>query len=114
MPERKEILEFPLGNTEPKTPNQKFLSDIYKSVQNRLINELRKGSADIHKIHSRVLISMIVTHILINLLIRSIDEDNDITTRFSMVEEVIEEVGELTRELWKMVETEKADLKIAH
>ena len=63
---------YVLGETEPDTHPQKALSDIVLLVKERLSEALANDELDLAATHPRIIISMVITNILVNLLFHSI------------------------------------------
>ena len=102
-----------LGDIEPDTQPQKALSDIVFIVKERLSEALGDDSIGLAGTHPRVLISMLVTNILVNLLFNSIAV-TDVSRRLDMVNDSLEEVKEMTLNLWRAMEASRADTNKAH
>lgn len=104
---------FVLGETEPDTQPQKALSDIVFMVKERIADALHNDTIGLTDIHPRILISMVVTNILVNLLFNSIAV-SEVGRRLDMVNDSLEEIREMTLNLWKAMEASRADTKTAH
>jgi len=104
---------FVVGESDPQQQPQKALSDIVFMVKERLADALDNKEVGLAGTHPRVIISMVVTNILVNLLFHSIAV-NDITKRMEMVQSSLDEISEMTMQLWKSLETNRADTKTAH
>jgi hypothetical protein len=104
---------YVLGDIEPDTQPQKALSDIVFVVKERLSEALEDDSIGLAGTHPRVLISMLVTNILVNLLFNSIAV-TDVSRRLDMVNDSLEEVKEMTLNLWRAMEASRADTTKAH
>jgi hypothetical protein len=101
----------------PETLNHVALDLIKKIVRNvefELHDARLSGIPEILSIHPRVLISMTVTNIIINLLLGAVHHQNSVQTRFKMMEDLLREINFLTLESWKALETNKADLNNSH
>lgn len=111
---KSETIEFAIGDIAPKTPKQKLLFDIYRLIHQRIEYALQDGKAGLQNMNGRTAIAMVVTNILVNLLLDSISSKNDISLRLNMIDDVLEEISYLTRELWKTIEADKADTRLAN
>ncbi len=104
---------FVLGESEPHTQPQKALSDIVFMVKNSLADALSDESVGLAGTHPRVIISMVVTNILVNLLFHSVAA-SDVARRIEMVKDSLDEIGNMTLQLWKSLETNRADTSTPH
>ncbi len=104
---------FVVGETSPETEPQKSLSDIVFMVKARLADALDDPNAGLAGTHPRVLISMVVTNILVNLMFHSVAV-TDVKRRLSMVKETLDEINEMTFQLWNALEAGRADTTTAH
>lgn len=104
---------YVLGELEPDTQPQKALSDIVFIVKERLAEALADDALGLAGTHPRIVISMVITNILVNLLFNSIAV-SDVGRRLDMVNDSLEEIKEMTFNLWKAMEASRADTKTAH
>lgn len=104
---------YVVGDIEPDTQPQKVLSDIVFMVKERLADALHDDTIGLAGTHPRIIISMVITNILVNLLFNSI-AISDVGRRMEMVNDSLEEIKEMTLNLWKAMEASRADVTIAH
>lgn len=104
---------YVVDETEPTSEPEKSLSDIVFLVKNRLADALTDEKSALSGVHPRVIISMVITNILVNLLFNSIVM-TDVSRRLEMVNESLDEIKEMTLRLWQAMEASRADEKIAH
>jgi len=104
---------FVVGETAPETEPQKSLSDIVFMVKERLADALSDDKVGLAGTHPRVLISMVVTNILVNLLFHSVAVV-DVKIRRDMVQDCLMEIEDMTMELWNALEANRADTSNAH
>ena len=104
---------YVIGENEPDNQPQKTLSDIVFLVKNRLAAALADENSRLSGIHPRVIISMVITNILVNLLFNSI-AISDVGRRLDMVNYSLEEIREMTMHFWASMEASRADTKTAH
>lgn len=109
-----DIIEFAIGDIAPKTAKQKLLYDIYQYIHKRIEMALQDGRAGLQNMNGSSAIAMVVTNILVNLCNDSFSKKHDIPARFDMIDALLEEIGFLTRDLWKTIEAAKADKKLTH
>jgi hypothetical protein len=102
-----------MGERMPTEEPQKSLSDIVMVVKNRFIDALEDDDTGFKDCHPRTLISMVVTNILVNLMFHRVAV-TDIKKRIKLVEDVLDEVKEMTLELWNALEAGAADETNAH
>lgn len=107
------ISHYSLGQSEPDTQPQKTLAEIVFAVKEKLATILEDDKIGLSEIHPRVIISMVITNILVNLLFNSIAV-KDIRTRLDMVIESLDEIREMTVSLWTAMEANRADTKNPH
>ena len=93
----------------PQKEPQKTLSDIVFLVKGRVGDALDDPNTKLHLEHPRTLISIVVTNILVNLLFHSVAV-KDISRRLDMLQECLDEIQEMTYELWNSLEAAKADV----
>jgi signal transduction histidine kinase len=101
------------GETEPQEQPQKALSDIVLMVKNRLAEALQDKEIGLSGNHPRVIISMVITNILVNLLFNSIAV-TDVGRRLEMVDDSLDEIKEMTLNLWRAMEASRADTTNPH
>lgn len=106
--------EFVIGDITPETPLQCALRDIVHDVRSRIADALDNPETNLLAIHPRVVISMVVTNILVNLVDRSLNPHLDISTRLDMIHGIVDEVSVLSLKLFTAMEAAKADSKTAH
>lgn len=104
---------YVLGEDEPDTQPQKTLSDIVFLVKNRLADALCDPTVGLAGNHPRVVISMVITNILVNLMFHSVAV-TDVKKRLQMVKETLDEINEMTFQLWNALEAGRADTSTAH
>ncbi len=104
---------FIVGENMPTTEPQKSLSDIVFMVKNRLCDAIGDPSTHFAESHPRTLISMVTTNILVNLMFHSLSV-TEVKKRIEVVEEVLDEIKEMTLELWHALEANRADETKAH
>jgi hypothetical protein len=104
---------YVLGETEPESQPQKALSEIVFLVKERLSDALHDNDSGLAGNHPRVIISMVITNILVNLLFNSI-AITDVSRRLNMVNESLDEIKEMTLNLWHAMEARRADTKTPH
>lgn len=104
---------YVVGEDEPTTEPQKALSEIVWAVKNRLAEALDDNEVGLAGNHPRVIISMVITNILVNLLFNSI-ATKDIKRRLDMVNDSLDEIKEMTLNLWRAMEACRADTKTPH
>lgn len=104
---------YTLGDNEPDCQPQKALSDIVFMVKERIAQALQDEEIGLSGVHPRIIISMVVTNILVNLLFNSI-AINDVHRRMEMVTESLDEIREMTINLWLAMEASRADTKTPH
>lgn len=104
---------YVLGETSPETEPQKSLSDIVFLVKERLADALCDPTVGLAGNHPRVVISMVITNILVNLMFHSVAV-TDVKKRLSMVKETLDEINEMTFQLWNALEAGRADTSTAH
>lgn len=104
---------YVVGENEPEVQPQKTLSDIVFLVKDRLADALHDEKSGLAGNHPRVIISMVITNILVNLLFNSI-AISDVGRRLEMVNDSLEEIREMTMNLWSAMEASRADTKTAH
>lgn len=104
---------YVIGEDEPQAEPQKALSDIVFLVKDRLAEALHNDTIGLTGVHPRVIISMVTTNILVNLLFNSI-AISDVNKRIAMVNDSLDEIKEMTLNLWKAMEASRADTKTAH
>jgi hypothetical protein len=104
---------YTLGENEPECQPQKALSDIVFMVKERIEQALKDEETGFAGTHPRIIISMVVTNILVILLFNSI-AINDIPRRLEMVVEILDEIREMTINLWLAMEANGADTKTPH
>ena len=104
---------FVVGEIEPETEPQKSLSNIVFMVKSQIAMALADEKVGLAGTHPRVLISMVVTNILVNLLFNSI-AITDVSRRMEMVNDSLDEISEMTFHLWKALEANRADTTTAH
>lgn len=98
---------------ELETQPQKALSEIVFLVKERIAEALHDDSIGLSGIHPRIIISMVITNILVNLLFNSI-AISDVSRRLEMVNDSLEEIKEMTLNLWRAMEASRADNTTAH
>lgn len=108
-----ETAHFVIGGYEPETQPQKGLAEIVKEVRYRLADILEDPNGGLAGTHPRVVISMVITNILVNLLYHSIGRAEP-KVRLSMVQDTLDEIHDLSLNLWKTLEAANADEKTAH
>ena len=108
-----ETAHFVVGGYEPETQPQKALADIVKVVREHVADAVTDPEIGLGNTHPRVIISMVVTNILVNLLYFSVGHA-DPKTRMKMVQDTLDEVGDMSLNLWKSLEAANADEKTAH
>jgi hypothetical protein len=108
-----ETAHFVVGGYEPETQPQKALADIVKNVRQQVAEAVTDPEGGLADTHPRVIISMVVTNILVNLLYFCVGHA-DPKTRMKMVDDTLEEIGDMSRNLWKSLEAANADEKTAH
>lgn len=113
MPEKYHTAHFVVGETSPETEPQKSLSDIVFMVKARLADALADKDVGLAGNHPRTIISMVVTNILVNLMFHSVCAP-DVNTRLSMIEDTLNEIHDMTFELWNALEANRADTTTAH
>lgn len=113
MSKKYNTAHYVMGETVPETEPQKSLSEIVFLVKSRLADALDDPNSDLGGTHPRVLISMVVTNILVNLMFHSVAV-TDVKKRLSMVKETLDEINEMTFQLWNALEAGRADTSIAH
>jgi len=111
--EKYNTAHFVVGETAPTTEPQKSLSDIVFLVKSRLADALDDPNAGLAGTHPRVIISMVVTNILVNLMFHSVAV-TDVKRRLFMVKETLDEINEMTFQLWNALEAGRADTSTAH
>lgn len=99
---------FVLGEEAPKTEPEKSLSDIVFLVKDRLADALSDRDVGLAGTHPKVIISMVVTNILVNLMFNAIGT-NDVQRRLDMVKDMLEEITTMTIDLWSAMEANQAD-----
>lgn len=104
---------YVMGETSPETEPQKSLSDIVFLVKARLADALCDPDVGLSGNHPRVVISMVITNILVNLMFHSVAV-TDVKKRLQMVQETLDEINEMTFQLWNALEAGRADTSIAH
>lgn len=104
---------FVRGENDPNQEPQKFFADIVYMVKERIANALDDDLAGVSGAHPRILISMVITNILVNLMFNSIITI-DVKRRLEMLQESLKEIGEMTIELWTTLEAQRADRSTAH
>lgn len=104
---------YVLGENEPETEPQKSLSDIVFLVKARLADALDDPDVGLSDNHPRVVISMVITNILVNLMFHSVAV-TDVRKRLQMVKETLNEINDMTLQLWNALEAGRADTSIAH
>lgn len=104
---------YVVGEGEPETQPQKTLSDIVFLVKERLADALQDEKSGLADTHPRVVISMVITNILVNLLFDSI-AISDVSRRFDMVNDSFDEIREMTLNLWGAMEASRADTTNPH
>jgi hypothetical protein len=82
-------------------------------VKERLAEALCDPSCELQEEHPRIVISMVITNIFVNLLFNTITAE-DVSRRMSMVTETLDEIRDMTHELWTALETARADKSTAH
>ena len=113
MPQKYNTSHYVLGETSPETEPQKSLSDIVFLVKARLADALSDPDVGLSGHHPLVVISTVVTNILVNLMFHSVAV-TDVKKRLSMVKETLDEINEMTFQLWNALEAGRADTSIAH
>ncbi len=104
---------YVMGETTPETEPQRSLSEIFFLVRARLADALDDPKSELAGTHPRVLISMVITNILVNLMFHSVAV-TDVSRRLHMVKETLDEINEMTFQLWNALEAGRADTSIAH
>ena len=104
---------FVVGESSPEGEPQKTLSDIVFMVKARLADALADETKGLAGNHPKILISMIVTNILVNLMFHCIAAP-DVKRRLSMVDDMLCEIHDMTFELWNALEANRADTTTAH
>lgn len=113
MSNKYDTAHFVVGETSPTTEPQKTLSDLVFMVKAKLADALDDPSVGLSGTHPRVLISMVITNILVNLLFHTV-AISDVKRRIEMVKETLDEVQEMTYQLWNALEAGRADTATAH
>ncbi len=88
--------------------------EINEAVIKRLIIAIEDENSPINDLHPQKIITMTCTNIIMALLIPCINKSISIKQRKQMVQETLEEITEMTMELWKASEALKADVKNEH
>ncbi len=104
---------FVVGETEPTNEPQKSLSDIVFMVKAKLADALHDPNVGLAGTHPRVLISMVITNILVNLLFHTVAV-GDVRRRLEMVQDTLNEINDMTFHLWNALEAGRADTTTAH
>lgn len=104
---------FVVSETSPETEPEKSLSDIVFLVKARLAEALSDPDVGLSGNHPRIVISMVITNILVNLMFHSVAV-TDVKKRLSMVKDTLDEINDMTFELWNTLEASRADRSIAH
>lgn len=104
---------YTVGENEPEVQPQKALSDIVWMVKDKLAEILQDEEVGLSGNHPRVIISMVITNILVNLLFHTISV-NDVSMRLEMVNEALAEIREMTLNLWRAMEANRADKNTPH
>lgn len=107
------IYHYVAGEDEPEIGPQKALSDIVFLVKDRLYEALNDDTTGLSGVHPRILISMVITNILVNLLFNSM-AISDVSRRLEMVNESLDEIKDMTLNLWRAMEASRADTKTQH
>lgn len=107
-------LQFVVGGAEPNNALQKAMVEIVGAVKSRLCAALRDEETGLIDVHPRTIISMVATNILVGLLEQSIGHQSTITYRLKMVQSALDEISDMTMGLWKALEAQEANEKIAH
>ena len=104
---------YVMDENSPETEPQKSLSDIVFLVKARLADALDDPQSGLAGTHPRVIIAMVVTNILVNLMFHSVSV-TDVKKRLHMVKQILDEINEMTFQLWNALEAGRADTSIAH
>jgi hypothetical protein len=104
---------YVVGEDEPEIEPQKALSDIVFLVKDRLAEALSNDTIGLAGVHPRILISMVITNILVNLLFNSI-AISDVSRRLEMVNDSLDEIKGMTLNLWRAMEACRVDTKTQH
>jgi hypothetical protein len=108
-----ETAHFVIGGIEPETQPQKALGEMVTTIRNLVADAVIDPAVGLSEHHPRTIIAMVTTNILVNLLYFSIGRA-DPRVRLNMVEDTLNEVCDMSLNLWKSLEAANADEKTAH
>ncbi len=106
--------QISVGGIDTNSPIQVMMRDIVSAVRQLISDGLDDPENELATIHPRMVISMVVTNILVNLVDRSLKPSLDIGTRLLLIQDAVDEVATLSLKLFSAMEAAKADPSTAH